>query len=788
MIVSTIEQVEYSNSADGAIVHIFGRDKTGTPTKIDITGFKPYFYIPSKQASSLAAHDARVSIDYKTEYNSIHGEKMHRAYTKLPSDVRDVREKYSHAEADVVFTTRFMIDNRLTSGVEVPSATCDYREMKPCHVESDARICILDIECDDSRGFPTSERDPIICVTCWDSFDRNYTVFLLKPPSGAPLDTTGINASVTTYENEKDLLRGLVEHISRTNPDVLTGWNFILFDMPYITGRIAALGMTKGVSMARLPGQSDRTALRGRVLFDLLEAYKKLQGTRKESYRLDAVAFDEVGERKVRFSGTLVSLWNNDPRKLVDYNLKDVELCVAINEKSNIIGFYREIAHYIGCPMDKTLNSSSVVDVYVLRAAHGKYVLPSKGSSAGEDFEGATVFEPSTGVKENVVVLDLKALYPMAMLTINASPETKDPNGEISAPNGVRFRKNPDGFARGIIFDLLKERDNKKALRNKHPFDSREYKMYDMQQSVIKVIMNTYYGVSGYSRFRLYDREIGSAVTSVGRAILEHNRKIIEDLGFRVILGDTDSCAFEIPFTTDRKRTIFVAKQIEKILNDSYPVFAKTELNADTQFFSIKFEKIYAKFFQSGKKKRYAGNIVWKEGKDVDEIDVVGFEIRRSDSPKVTKDAMKRVLELILRGSGYDEVHAFLSDTIRKYRRGEYSLDDIGIPGGIGKDLDDYENADSQVRGCLYANQHLGAKFGKGSKPKRVYIKSTGGYPKTDVVCFEYGDDLPADFAVDREVMIQKTLEKPISRIIEALGWNWGDFDPQTPSLARWGI
>ena len=227
-----------------------------------------------------------------------------------------------------------------------------------------------------------------------------------------------------------------------------------------------------------------------------------MHSTQKESYRLDAIAQEEVGESKVKYTGTVSDLWKKQPALLVEYNYKDVELCVAINKKDNIVGFYREIARYVGCPLDKTLNSSSVIDVYILRKAHGKYVLPSKGFANAEEFEGATVFEPSRGVRENVVVLDLKSLYPMAMMTINASPETKDPEGELVAPNGIRFRKHPDGLTRSILSELLKERDARKNLRNTFPYGSHQYLLYDMQQNVLKVIMNTYYGVSGYTRFR----------------------------------------------------------------------------------------------------------------------------------------------------------------------------------------------------------------------------------------------------------------------------------------------
>ena len=796
-----INQVEYSNAPDGPVIHVFGRDARGRLHRFDITGFLPYFYVPEEQAATTA-HDLRITVEPEKRYTSIRGEPLRRLYTKRPSDVRELRERYRHFEADIPFATRFMIDAGLTGGLESPDTSPDYRRISPAVVDAPARVCILDIECEDEHGFPDPQRDAVICITCHDSFENDYSTFLFQATENIP-DFTGVRKAggrengcfrdgvhtICVFGDEAEMFRAFATYIATRDPDILSGWNFVDFDMPYIMRRMEKLGLSATDLLARLRGMTEREALRGRSLFDLLTAYKKMHGTLRESYRLDAVAEAEVGERKVRYTGTISTLWKEDPLLLVEYNFKDVELCVKIDAKNNIIGFYREISRYVGCPLDKTLNSSSVIDIYVLRKASGKYVLPSKGFANAEEFEGATVFEPSRGVRENVVVLDLKSLYPMAMMTVNASPETKDPQGELRAPNGIRFRREPDGLTRSIIADLLRERDEKKALRNTFAFGSPEYVLYDMQQNVLKVIMNTYYGVSGYTRFRLYDREIGSAVTSVGRAIIEHTRTVIERLGYTVIYGDTDSCMVQLPQDYDRGKTIATARAIEQQLNASYSEFAKRELNADKHYFSIKFEKIYARFFQAGRKKRYAGQLVWKEGKDVNETDIVGFEIRRSDTPQITKVVQKRVMELILSGAGYADVKAYLADIIKKYRAGTFSLDEIGIPGGIGKGLNDYETDDAQVRGAKYANQYLHTEFGKGSKPKRIYIKSvTGKYPKTDVLCFEYGDQVPPEFVVDRELMLEKTIRQPISRIIEALGWNWTDVDPSRTTLADWGF
>jgi len=327
-------------------------------------------------------------------------------------------------------------------------------------------------------------------------------------------------------------LRHLQSYIAERDPDILSGWNFVEFDIPYIMNRMEKLGLSP-VMLARLPGMTERNALRGRALFDLLSGYKKMHSTLKESYRLDAIAEEEVGERKVRYTGTVSDLWKKQPALLVEYNFKDVELCVAIDKKDNIVGFYREIARYVGCPLDKTLNSSSVIDVYILRKAHGKYVLPSKGFANAEEFEGATVFEPSKGVRENVIVLDLKSLYPMAMMTINASPETKDPNGELVAPNGIRFRKQPDGLTRSILSELLKEAGCKEVRSgNTFPYGSPQYRPLRYAAERAQGDHEHRITVSrAYTRFRLFDREIGAAVTSVGRAIIEHTRRIIRKAG-----------------------------------------------------------------------------------------------------------------------------------------------------------------------------------------------------------------------------------------------------------------
>ena len=173
-----INQVEYSRTPDGPVIHIFGRDVRGKAIRIDVTGFRPYFYVPAEQAESLSA-TSHVTPETGTSYRSIRGESLRRLYTLNPGDVREERERFRHFEADIPFATRFMIDTGLTGSVASPSTTVDYQALASADLDAPARTCIMDIECEDERGFPDPQRDAVICITCFDSFDLDYTTFLL---------------------------------------------------------------------------------------------------------------------------------------------------------------------------------------------------------------------------------------------------------------------------------------------------------------------------------------------------------------------------------------------------------------------------------------------------------------------------------------------------------------------------------------------------------------------------------------------------------------------------------
>jgi DNA polymerase I len=615
-----LTQAEYSFHNNSPVINLFGRDSSGVSHRVDVVGFKPYFFVPASESPKVLPPS---ELD-PNEYFSIRHEPLSKVLVQKPSDVFDLREKFSkHYEADILYTLRFLIDTKIKSGFSYIQSPCTIEDITPVDLNYPARVCIVDIECSDERGFPDATKDPIFCITAYDSFNKRYTTFVVAT---LPLDETPKENGcfdptchdVITYTDEKSLLVDFCEYIKSTDPDIITGWNSTEFDAPYILTRMNYYGIPRNAISRLNTVNTDRMEIKGRQLFDLLAGYKRMHLGEQPSYRPDAIAAEELGKQKIRFTGKICDLWKEDPTNLVYYNFTDVELCVGINTKDETVEFHRYVAQYAGCPLEKTTNSMPIIDMLVLREAkENGFILPSKVSVVNnqESFEGATVIAPLRGVNENVIVLDLKSLYPMAMMTINASPETKDPNGELRAPNGVRFKKFPDGLVRKIQAKFLRERDELKKERNKYPFDSPEYKILNMKQDVVKVNMNSYYGVSANLMFRLNDRDVGSAITSVGREILEYNKELVEGEGFQIAQADTDGLAIKIPKELGREGTMATAKRLEKLLNDSYPLFAKYALNADTSYFSVKFEKLYERFFSGGKKKRYAGLLVWKEGR-----------------------------------------------------------------------------------------------------------------------------------------------------------------------------
>ncbi len=439
-----ITQVDYTIAGRGdeerPIIHIFGRTADGTAEHVRVNGFRPYFYAPAATVTEadLASYDRvtgwEETNDEGTPYQSIREEQLIKIYGQTPRDVGEIRNDFDHYEADILFPDRFLIDKDINSGIRVPerrdktgTLLVHHEEVTPTELITEPRVCMLDIEVDDRHGFPEDGEEPIVCLTAHDAFSNQYVCWLYKAPDGegtVPADLAnyeflsgGPELAIRSFETEAAMLADLINYVETKDIDVLSGWNFTDFDAPYLLDRLEQLNPQTeyDLDIERLSRVSEvwrsdwnGPSVKGRVVFDLLYAYQRTKFTELDSYRLDDVAEMELDVGKERYPGDIGDLWESDPERLLEYNLRDVELCVELNRTQDIIPFWNEVRSFVGCKLEDATTPGDAVDMYVLHKVHGDFVLPSKGKHDSEDYEGGAVFDPITGVREMVSVLDLK--------------------------------------------------------------------------------------------------------------------------------------------------------------------------------------------------------------------------------------------------------------------------------------------------------------------------------------------------------------------------------------------
>ena len=630
-----VTQVDYTVEGNGdgeyPVVHVFGRTAENDAEHVRVLGFEPYFYVPTADldASSSPVEEYESVVDCRETdpdgdpFESIRGERVAKIVARTPRDVGRIRDDFDeHYEADILFPNRLLIDKDVGGGVRVPARRLDddtiqipHTEVEPADVDADLRIDTFDIEVDDRSGFPEEGEEPIVCLTSHDSYRDEYVAWLYDAPDGdvpAPsalgnhdplVEETDVE--VRAFEAEDAMLDAFLTYVEETDPDVLTGWNFEEFDAPYFLDRLERLD---GASEYDLdPDRLSRVDevwrggwggpdVKGRVVFDLLYAYKRTQFTELESYRLDAVGELELDAGKERYPGDIGDLWEDDPERLLEYNLRDVELCVELDRKQEVVAFWDEVRTFVGCLLEDAPTPGDTVDIYVLHKAHGEFALPSKGQADAEEYEGGAVFDPITGVRENVTVLDLASLYPMCMVTINASPETKvDPeayDGETyRAPNGTHFRKEPDGIMREMVDELLTEREEKKALRDDHDADTPAYKQFDRQQSAVKVIMNCFtpdtdvLTPDGVRNIR--DLDVGDAVYSLDPETMKMEVKEVEEThaypDYKGELVDIETSKIDFRVTPNH-RMLVRKNETNGITEDGYSFVEAGDLDRATNY------------------------------------------------------------------------------------------------------------------------------------------------------------------------------------------------------------
>lgn len=308
---------------------------------------------------------------------------------------------------------------------------------------SEIDIANVDIEVISKDGFP----EPAICkweidaITHFSSKQKKYFVFSTRKWSKAKsilepriLD----NLEYNYFETEKEMLVSYVNFWQKNTPNILTGWNVERFDLPYIINRLKRIwgektpeklspwGKIEEKTVYNMAGAEEQVyKIVGVNLIDYLELYKKFTFTTRPSYKLGYIGEVELGDTKLEFDGPLWQLAEQDPQTYVDYNIKDVDLVVRLDERLSLMLLVLSVSYYARVNYNNVFSPLKTWDGIIHYSLMQKNVIiPENKKHSKEDYGGAFVKSPIMGRHRWLVSFDLTSLYPKLIGQYNISPET----------------------------------------------------------------------------------------------------------------------------------------------------------------------------------------------------------------------------------------------------------------------------------------------------------------------------------------------------------------------------
>jgi len=839
----------------GVLVRLCAAMEDGRRWSGYVKGTEPYIFVPEKEQTPNEDF-----IRYtESGYESLFDEPLKKVVTETPKQAGGLTDSFSWTgEGDIPYYRRVAIHDGLSGYVDIPEVDETFNNLPVVHIDNidsspnfdeviKPRVSVSDIEVrvPEDKTFDEMKEEasePINVICSYDTYEQRYTVFYydkfggLTPDKIRPKikeqlkDSDGMDwkkycesdIEIVISETETEMLREYIDYNNEKDFDLVSGWNWVDFDRTYIRRRMKKLhNSDENIHPSWLSPYNDlnntRTELRkipGRPPFDMLEAFcDKLTFSNWRSRSLEYVSNQELGVGKID-DVQINHDWENNPSRLIAYNIVDVILTVALDDVNDIHNFFYDVAADSSIPIYDTFYEKRLVDGYVMSRRSEDEVLPTADESELIDNAGGYVDDAADGRFQDVGVSDLKSLYPSAIITWNISTETIAETPEtfdeyVKIPK-VPEPKKVDGDIHEHLIDmewlyasldkqgliprtlkqLFKKREREKKLMYEAEEGSSEEAKWDRKQGSTKVLMNSFYGVSSSKYWRLANEYLGDAVTSTARYTLWKGRKTIEKLGYEAVYGDTDSHFIQLKRDTvkgqiDELHEISeeMDKDASKIADDigiegKHPFLVDSELHGDN-YTCMKWEpeKIYSAWMQLGKKKRYAGNILWKEGTYYSDakISISGFENRRADSPEMTAKLQKKVIKMILTSEDFVTVSDYIQSAIDEIHAENSDVKKFALPGSINKALHDYPNREVP-RACMWSNKHLDKQFSEGDDPFVYYVDQTpSGLPNTDVLALEWDEEIPEGFRLDKESIIERAIRKPIDPIINEVDWKFSE-------------
>ena len=540
----------------------------------------------------------------ETKYRTLSGECVEEVKPGTIRDCKEFYKKYEGVDGFEIYGNDRYIYQYISKNYPEDEIKFDISKIK---------LVTIDIEVSSEQGFPDVEScvEEILAITI-----QNYTTKEIITWGVKPFVNKQENVTYYHCPTEHELLSHFINYWMVDVPDVITGWNCNLYDIPYICKRLRrVLGekLMKRFSPWGLVSEGE-TYINGRkfttfdvggvTVLDYLDLYKKFTYKAQESYRLDYIANVELGQKKLDHSefDTFKEFYTNGWQKFIEYNIVDVELVDRLEDKMKLIELALTMAYDAKVNYNDVFYQVRMWDniIYNYLKKRDIVIPPKIRSDKNERYAGAYVKEPIPGKYDWVVSFDLNSLYPHLIMQYNISPETlleerhpsatvdKILNEEITfemykenavCANGAMYRKDVRGFLPELMEKMYGDRVifKKKMLQAKQQYEKTPTKALEKEiarcnniQMAKKISLNSAYGAIGNQYFRYYKLANAEAITLSGQVSIRWIENKVngylntllqtEDVDY-VIASDTDSIYLNMGPLVDK---FFSAKSSDK--------------------------------------------------------------------------------------------------------------------------------------------------------------------------------------------------------------------------------
>lgn len=633
-------------------------------------------------------------------------------------------------EMDIRPAERYLTERFITGPVTINNpnnlSTLTNPIIKPGNYEPRLSLMSLDIETD----YETNELFSIAYI-----FNGIQKVLII----GDEEPTHG-NDYIHFVKDEKSLLNLFIKQAGLHDPDVFIGWNVINFDFRFLQKKAdqyqipLQLGRNKStIKWRQHHSEANHYFLHipGRVVLDGIDTLKSATW-QFASFSLDNVASELLNRGKLIHqkdnhdplykAKEIKRQFYEDKISLAKYNLEDCQLVLDIFEKAELIHFAIERARLTGLEMDRMGGSVAAFDNLYLPRLHRKgFTAPNTGDYGnGNTAPGGYVMNSKPGLFKSVLVLDYKSLYPSIIRTFKVDPyariAAKKMNIDDTIPgyDGASFSKN-EHILPDIIAELWLARDKAKLEKNK------------ALSQAIKIIMNSFYGVLGTPGCRIHDARLTSSITKRSHDIIKQSVKLINNQGYEVIYGDTDSVFVSLENSMDNEQADKIGNKLIKVINTYWVEYLKNEFGIES-FLEMEYETHFSRFFMptvrgsdKGSKKRYAGVINRSDG---DKIIFKGLENVRTDWTQLARDFQQSLYYKVFNDESYAE---FIRSIVAQLSNGDLDHQ-LTYRKRLRQKLDLYQkNIPPHARAAINAE----AIFKKNSQPSRYQHKGWIEYVMT---------------------------------------------------------